>query len=145
MERKVQALLGEHARHGGEHKYPHGSPHGQCHVEHVQVVPEVVDTVDHREHDDVHDRKTEHHVDPEQRIGTTAALGVLVTCAVINVCHVDSPGVSDLISHPDAQHPQKPCTAKVRETCAVGTMLLRMHRARMTCQHVPWKGIVKRG
>ena len=68
MKGDVEPLAGEYARHGRQHEDAHRCPHGDRHVEHVEVVPEVADAIDHGEHDDVHHDKAEGHVDPEHRV-----------------------------------------------------------------------------
>src|SRR5690606_8850065 len=73
VEYDVHAPFREHAGHGGEHEDAHWCPHGDGHVEHVEVVPVVVPAVDHGEHDDVHHDQTQDHVDPEHQIGAAMA------------------------------------------------------------------------
>lgn len=68
VKRSVQTFVVVHPAHGREHDDPHGSDHRQRHIERVDVVLEIRESVNHREHDEVHDDEAERHVDREQEV-----------------------------------------------------------------------------
>ena len=64
-QRCIDSLGREHVSHGQDHEYDHRRDHHQCHVEHVQVVIEAAELVNHDEHHQVHDDAADHCLDCE--------------------------------------------------------------------------------
>jgi len=83
-EKNVRCPVRIHAAHCGQHENPHRRHHGERHVEHIDIVPEITPSVDHREHDEVHDGRAEEHIDGEGGIGMPVRP---MTCLVMSILH----------------------------------------------------------
>lgn len=84
MYESVQPLVPVHAAHGRKHDDAHRRNHRQRHIEHVEVIPEVAPSVDHREHHEVHDNEAKEHADGEHRVGMPAHALVLTMVVMLH-------------------------------------------------------------